>query len=261
MKRSVVTICSLGFRMGVNCYDLLHRPRSFGPYGVEVAKYSVEMDVDGCDGDSNYSRMSVGTSSVLTSPDRSRAVPTPDNNPISPELQRTLDSVQQTMREYDALTAPIRNMIDDGVLADVQRITAALEPVLAQAKAAADAVYTPELRLMFEQINAKHSVLFAKLEHAFPMNPLIPKGAVMGILAVEHDTAMPGKVSTTASAPGRPRSKITPQQQLALLLMLAGLHGYAMDLRRADLADAGTGAIIMALLLVMLALQIGEVEK
>jgi len=40
--------------MGVNLCDLVHWPNSFGPYGVEVAKCSVEMDVDGGDDESKY---------------------------------------------------------------------------------------------------------------------------------------------------------------------------------------------------------------
>ena len=181
-------------------------------------------------------------------------------NKIQPLLDSgTFDAIQQTMAEHQKRMAPIVAMLDNGVLADMERITAAIAPALAQAKAASDAVFTPQMRLMFEQLNRSHSSLFAKLDLAFPENPVVT-GAIVGTQAAEYDTAMPGTVPTITTVPARSRPKITRQQQLTLLVTLVSLHGYVMDLRKADLADAGTLALIVALLLVVLALQAEEAE-
>jgi hypothetical protein len=174
----------------------------------------------------------------------------------------TVETVQRMMDEHQKRMAPIVAMIDNGVLADMQRFAAAVEPALAQAKSAADAAFSPQMRLMLDQINRRHRNLFAQVDLAFPVNPVISGAVVKGNQAVEHDTALPGTVATITTIPAqpRPRPRLTGQQQLALLVTLAGLHGYVMDLRRADLADAGTLALIVALLLVVLALQQGDAE-
>lgn len=111
---------------------------------------------------------------------------------------------------------------------------------------------------MIEQTNRSHARLLAKLALVFPDIPVVSQ-VIVGGQAVEHDTALPaivvqGAVSRVTTVAVRPRRPITRQEQLALAATLLGLHAYLMDLRRADLFDAGTLALIVAALLLVLAL-------
>ncbi len=175
-------------------------------------------------------------------------------NPDLPEesdgLRRLRENARRIMAEHDARMGPIKAMIDAGVLADVQKSTAAASRIVAQANAAAIPAASPAVRAMMEEFNSRHDDLLARIATIVDVQEITAAFEGKGEFTAEVSIVEPGRV-TAAKAPQR----YTKEQKAAALLLLAQLHAYVMDLRRGDLADAGTLLLLIAALMLVVALQ------
>ncbi|KRE97548.1 hypothetical protein ASG76_02235 [Nocardioides sp. Soil774] len=155
-------------------------------------------------------------------------------------LNRALEPHRDSMRR-------IQLQIDGTALADLsrtaERVRANLAPNLT--------VLTAETNRILQDFRENQTTILKDL------GPLIDASAAARMLeTVDTAPTVTGAESAARTDPAGTDlgGRFTAQQLLAAATLLAGLHSYLMDLRDADLADAGTLLIVLAALVAIYAL-------
>ena len=179
-----------------------------------------------------------------------------------PEGMRELRRIaERFVAQQNAQMVPIRKALNEGALAEIQRASARLRAELAPTQAAMDSIITPELQATLRDIRSRHEALFAQVRSS------IAPEVVSGILEAEvprvtshlsgevHARShVSGEITVNPAPTGGGKVRYTPEQIAAAAGLVLSVHSTIMGLRRGDLVDSGSLALLIAVVLLLVAL-------